>query len=86
MLVTCSISGYRAGGPCESGKAYHLQPAARLCWQDFGTPVGPLPGLKPVTGEAWTPRFDPVPAVGKHTAKFPAAFGTAKDTSKDKTP
>jgi itaconate CoA-transferase len=58
----------------------HPQLAARQRWQDFGSPAGPLPGLRPVTGEAWEPRFDPVPAVGEHTAKILAEFGTASTT------
>jgi len=53
----------------------HPQLKARDRWQEFGSPVGPLPGLKPVSGEAWQPRFDPVPALGEHTAKILAEFG-----------
>lgn len=64
----------------------HPQLAARQRWQDFGSPVGPMPGLRPVTGEAWEPRFDPVPGIGEHTAKILAEFGIVTDNSKDKTP
>lgn len=64
----------------------HPQLAARQRWQDFGSQVGPLPGLRPVTGDAWEPRFDPVPAVGEHTEKILAEFGAAPDSAKDKTP
>jgi itaconate CoA-transferase len=63
----------------------HPQLAARNRWQDFGSPAGPMPGLKPVTGEAWEPRFDPVPALGEHTAQILAEFDAAPDCGEDKT-
>jgi itaconate CoA-transferase len=63
----------------------HPQLAARNRWQDFGSPAGPMPGLKPVTGEAWEPRFDPVPALGEHTAQILAEFDVAPDCGEDKT-
>ena len=61
----------------------HPQLAARGRWQEFGSPAGPLPGLRPVTGEAWEPRFDPVPAVGEHTDSILAEFDI--DTGKTST-
>lgn len=64
----------------------HPQLSARQRWQDFGSPAGPMPGLRPVSGDAWEPRFDPVPAVGEHTEKILAEFGAASDIAKDKTP
>jgi itaconate CoA-transferase len=63
----------------------HPQLAARNRWQNFGSPAGPMPGLKPVTGEAWEPRFDPVPALGEHTAQILAEFDVAPDCGEDKT-
>ena len=63
----------------------HPQLKARDRWQEFGSPVGPLPGLKPVSGEAWQPRFDPVPALGEHTEAILAEFGlSGMAASKDK--
>ena len=50
---------------------------ARNRWAEFGSPVGPLPGLKPVSGDGWEPRFDPVPALGEHTQAILAEFGLA---------
>ena len=63
----------------------HPQLAARSRWQDFGSPAGPMPGLKPVTGEAWEPRFDPVPSLGEHTAQILAEFDAAPETGEDTT-
>jgi itaconate CoA-transferase len=53
----------------------HPQLKARDRWREFGSPAGPLPGLKPVSGESWQPRFDPVPALGEHTNAILAEFG-----------
>jgi itaconate CoA-transferase len=53
----------------------HSQLAARDRWREFGSPAGPLPGLKPPSGSAWEPRFDPVPALGEHTEAIVAEFG-----------
>jgi itaconate CoA-transferase len=63
----------------------HPQLAARGRWQDFGSPAGPLPGLRPVTGEGWEPRFDPVPRVGEHTEQILAEFGAATKSGTDAT-
>jgi len=61
----------------------HPQLAARQRWQEFGSPAGPLPGLRPITGEAWEPRFDPVPAIGEHTARILAEFDLAPPHAKE---
>ncbi len=53
----------------------HPQLAARERWGSFGSPAGPLPGLKPVSGDGWQPRFDPVPRLGEHTEAVLAEFG-----------
>ncbi len=63
----------------------HPQLAARGRWQYFGSPAGPLPGLRPVTGEGWEPRFDPVPRVGEHTEQILAEFGTSTKSGTDAT-
>ena len=55
----------------------HPQLAARGRWREFGSPVGPLPGLKPMSGAGWEPRLDPVPALGEHTEAILAEFGLA---------
>jgi itaconate CoA-transferase len=60
----------------------HPQLAARSRWDAFGSPAGPLPGLLPVSGEGWEPRFDPVPALGEHTEEILAELGRGK-TAKD---
>jgi itaconate CoA-transferase len=63
----------------------HPQLAARGRWQEFGSPAGPMPGLKPVTGETWEPRFDPVPSLGEHTAQILAEFDAVQESGKDRT-
>jgi len=55
----------------------HPQLKARNRWAEFGSPAGPLPGLKPVSGDGWEPRFDPVPALGEHSQSILAEFGLA---------
>lgn len=56
----------------------HPQLAARERWREFGSSVGPLPGLKPVSGAGWEPRLDPVPALGEHTDAILAEFGLSE--------
>jgi hypothetical protein len=41
----------------------------------WARPSGPLPALKPVTGDGWEPRLDPVPRLGEHTDAILAEFG-----------
>ena len=53
----------------------HPQLAARNRWREIGSPAGPLPALKPVSGDGWEPRLDPVPALGQHTDSILAEFG-----------
>jgi itaconate CoA-transferase len=55
----------------------HPQLAARERWAELGSAAGPLPVLKPVSGEGWQPRLDPVPALGEHTDKILDEFGLA---------
>ena len=43
-------------------------------WAEFGSPAGPLPALKPVSGDGWEPRLDPVPALGEHTEQILAGI------------
>ncbi|MHB2168106.1 CaiB/BaiF CoA transferase family protein [Alsobacter sp. R-9] len=57
----------------------HPQLAARGRWGSVGTPAGPLPALVPVGGAGWTPRLDPVPALGEHSAALRAEFAPGKD-------
>jgi itaconate CoA-transferase len=54
----------------------HPQLAARKRWSEVGSPAGPLPALKPVSGDGWQPRLDPVPAIGEHTDSILAEFGS----------
>ena len=53
----------------------HPQLAARKRWSEVGSPAGPLPALRPVSGDGWQPRLDPVPALGEHTDAILAEFG-----------
>ncbi|MFZ6044583.1 CaiB/BaiF CoA transferase family protein [Pseudomonas sp. CR3202] len=46
----------------------HPQLKARDRWREIGSPAGPLPSLlPPASSNAFTPRMDPVPALGQHT-------------------
>jgi itaconate CoA-transferase len=60
----------------------HPQLAARERWIRFGSPAGDLPGLRPITGEGWAPRLDPVPALGEHTEAILREFA-ADDVAAD---
>ncbi len=54
----------------------HPQLAARGRWRTIASPAGPLPALLPPAGsDAFTPRMDPVPALGEHTATILAELG-----------
>ena len=56
----------------------HPQLAARDRWREVGSPAGPFPALKPVSGAGWEPRLDPVPRLGEHTDAILAEFGFAQ--------
>jgi itaconate CoA-transferase len=46
----------------------HPQLAARRRWTEVATPAGPIPALLPPGRvDSFTPRMDPVPALGEHT-------------------
>jgi itaconate CoA-transferase len=63
----------------------HPQLAARGRWSEVGSPAGPLPALKPVSGDGWKPRLDPIPALGEHTDAILAEFGLDTPITKAKT-
>jgi itaconate CoA-transferase len=63
----------------------HPQLAARGRWSEVGSPAGPLPALKPVSGDGWEPRLDPIPALGEHTDAILAEFGLDTLITKAKT-
>ena len=56
----------------------HPQLAARERWTEVGTSAGPVPALLPPgRASAWTPRMDPVPALGEHGDAILAELGHA---------
>jgi itaconate CoA-transferase len=58
----------------------HPQLQARSRWAEVGSPVGPLPALLPPgTASAWTPRMDPIPALGQHTEALLTELGCTPD-------
>lgn len=58
----------------------HPQLAARQRWQPVATPAGQVPALLPPgRSNRFTPRMDPVPAVGEHTAAILRALGRSND-------
>lgn len=60
--------------------AEHPQLAARQRWTTVGSPVGPLTALLPPIHLAGrTPRVDPVPEVGQHSAAIRAELGFEED-------
>ena len=63
----------------------HPQLAARGRWSEVGSPAGRLPALKPVSGNGWEPRLDPIPALGQHTDAILAEFGLDTLITKAKT-
>lgn len=60
----------------------HPQLAARGRWTTIGIPSrkqSPVPALRPVSGNGWTPRMDPVPALGEHTQSILRELGETDD-------
>ncbi|MCD0504606.1 CaiB/BaiF CoA transferase family protein [Bordetella petrii] len=58
----------------------HPQLQARERWREIGSPVGTLPALlPPASSNAFTPRMDPVPAVGENTDAVLASLGYAPE-------
>ncbi|KPU98367.1 CoA-transferase [Variovorax paradoxus] len=54
----------------------HPQLRARERWLEVGSPVGPIPALKPpADNDRFAPRMDPVPALGEHTDAILQALG-----------
>jgi itaconate CoA-transferase len=62
----------------------HPQLAARGRWGEVATSAGTIPALKPLAGESWEPRLDPVPALGEHNSKIITEFNLGDD-DKDET-
>ncbi|CAM4193724.1 CaiB/BaiF CoA transferase family protein [Bordetella muralis] len=58
----------------------HPQLQARDRWREVGSPAGTLPALlPPASSSAFTPRMDPVPAVGENTDAVLASLGYAPE-------
>ncbi|OAH10262.1 CaiB/BaiF CoA transferase family protein [Streptomyces jeddahensis] len=57
----------------------HPQLAARGRWHEVGSPSGPLPALAPPGLVDPSPRMDPIPDVGEHTAKILAELGVPEE-------
>ena len=54
----------------------HPQMSARDRWREVGSPVGPLPALRPVAVfDGFGERMDPIPSVGQHTDAILAELG-----------
>lgn len=54
----------------------HPQLKARDCWRQVDTPVGPIPALKPISGESWQAKMEAVPKLGQHTDEIINEFTT----------
>lgn len=57
----------------------HPQLKARDRFIEVESAAGPIPALKPVSGEGWQPRVDPIPAPGEHTQAILAELGIDQD-------
>jgi len=58
----------------------HPQLRARDRWREVGSPAGPIPALLPPGGfDGYTPRMDPVPALGAQTDTVLADLGFSPD-------
>jgi len=58
----------------------HPQLQARERWREIASPAGTLPALlPPASSNAFTPRMDPVPAVGENTDAVLASLGYAPE-------
>jgi crotonobetainyl-CoA:carnitine CoA-transferase CaiB-like acyl-CoA transferase len=58
----------------------HPQLAARGRWVNVGTPVGPVPALKPPgVSDGFEYRMDPIPAVGEHSEAILRELGYAEE-------
>ncbi|OZI50413.1 CaiB/BaiF CoA transferase family protein [Bordetella genomosp. 4] len=58
----------------------HPQLQARGRWREVGSPAGTLPALlPPASSSAFTPRMDPIPAVGENTDAVLASLGYAPE-------
>ena len=56
----------------------HPQFAARKRWTEVGSPAGPVLALEPPgPSSAFTPRMDPIPALGEHTSAILRELGLA---------
>jgi itaconate CoA-transferase len=57
----------------------HAQLKARKRWADIETPAGKMPALLPTGADSFSPRMDPVPALGEHTERVLREIGMADD-------
>lgn len=59
----------------------HPQLKARDRWRQVGTAAGSVPSLlPPATSNAFSPRMDPVPALGEHSAGILAELGLSRES------
>ncbi|MFJ4394429.1 CaiB/BaiF CoA transferase family protein [Pseudomonas sp. NPDC089396] len=73
-LDTASIANARVND--MQGVWSHPQLQARDRWRQVGSAIGNIPSLlPPASSNAFTPRMDPVPALGEHSAHILAELG-----------
>ncbi|HCP31576.1 CaiB/BaiF CoA transferase family protein [Pseudomonas fulva] len=77
-LETAQIANARVND--MQGVWQHPQLQARDRWREVDSPAGKLPSLLPPgRNAAFSPRMDPVPALGQHTAAILAELGYGDD-------
>jgi itaconate CoA-transferase len=57
----------------------HPQLRDRDRWTTVDSPAGPLRALRPISGETWEPRMDPVPALGADTQRVLGSLGLSAE-------
>lgn len=57
----------------------HPQLRDRDRWTTVESPAGPLRALRPISGDAWEPRMDPVPELGADTQRVLGSLGLSPE-------
>jgi len=53
----------------------HPQLQSRARWVEVASEKGAIPNIRPISGQGWEPRMEPIPALGEHTDAVLNEFG-----------